>query len=169
MFNKFKNKFQKRQKPVYLGDIAVVPRNNLKRLLEFGWESSQTDEELRAWIVELLDMPVFPKNNLSNDYLVLDVVVSKYQCGTDAILWSDSILPLLWRPSIKIHGRLKSFDGKVICTYQTKKSMPWRKYLGKTINPANWYRTRGSVNINDMRFLVAQGLLDILKFVKKAV
>jgi hypothetical protein len=38
---------QKLKKPVFLGSIAVVPRKELKRIFEFGWEDHKTDQFLK--------------------------------------------------------------------------------------------------------------------------
>lgn len=168
MFKSIREKFRKPCIPVYLGEVTIAPRSNFKRLLEFGWESNSTDEELRKWILELLEIPLFEDNATPENGYIMDVIVTKYQCGSDAGMWSEPLLPLFWRPSVTIGGRLRTRDGKVLCTCQAKKSMPWRQFILNTMNPLNWYRPRSAVNVNDMKMLLAQSLLEVLDVVKKA-
>jgi len=97
--------------------------------LEFRWESYQTDQYLKNWISESVVLSEANETDvLPENALILDILISGYQCGSSAVLWFDNILPIpiWWRPKIRLCGRLaKSNNCELIGIYHTIKAMGW--------------------------------------------
>ena len=116
-------------KPVYIGDLAVVPRNQIKQYFEDGWYSNDTDQTIKKWVNEFVTLPFASETKeLPENALKLDIVVSGYQFGTDGFLWAEPVLPIIWRPKIKIYGRLvKASNNKVIGSFCSKETISWKE------------------------------------------
>lgn len=155
--------------PVYLGDVAVVPRSTFKRLLEMGWESQDTDHRIKAWVGELIDMPLASDvKEIADDALAIDILVSNYQCGSDIFMWSEPIIPLAWRPSVKLHGRLVRLrDKKVLGTFSITKRISWRAYILRVLSLKHMFRWEGPFGREDMQYLLGEALMELLKWVQK--
>ncbi len=159
--------FKKREnESLYLGEVKVTPRLGIKRFFEFGWESEKIDDVIKGWIVGFIDFPEAGDTKINGH--ILDIAVVKYQFGSDAALWSDPILPIFWRPSITIYGRLRTSNGKVIKKGWVKKSMPWINFIKKVIFPRGWeWIWRSSpIQESDMKLLVGQCLIEVVEMAK---
>ena len=154
---------------IYMGDVAVASRSNFIKFLEVGWETSNIDEKLQRWINELLPFPPVSKLTPSSKTAVrLDVLISNYKCGTDAVLWIQPILPLAWRPSVKLHCRLvRVDDNKTVATFNTKKVLNWSTYFSRVFNIKNIFFLQGSLHEQDMKELLGRGLIDFVVWLKK--
>lgn len=155
--------------PVYLGDVVVVPRSAVKRLLEMGWESKGTDQRIAAWINELIVMPLASDaKEIPANALALDILVSNYQCGSDIFNWSEPVIPLAWRPSVKLHGRLvRLSDKEVLGTFAVTKTIGWRAYFLRVLSIKGMFGGAGAFGKDDMQYLLGAGLLELLNWVKK--
>ena len=168
LFKRMKDRIPKRPIPVFLGDIAVAPRSGIKRYFEVGWTEEQTDEALRSWIAELLEMPIYRNGELTNKVYVLDIFVTHYQCGTDVGIWSNPMLPIFWRPSVTIAAKLRMADRNVLGTCRVTKSMSWWQTIRNIVNPTKWFILRSVASENDMKTVLAQGLVQVLDALRKA-
>lgn len=153
---------------VYLGDIAVVPRRDFKRLLEMGWESRDTDHRIKAWIGELIDLPLVKDiREISKTALSLDILVSNYQCGSDAFNWSEPVIPFAWRPSVKLHGRLiRLRDGKILGTFAVTKRITWKTYIVRVLSIQGMFGGASAFGKTDMQYLLGQALVELLRWVQ---
>lgn len=134
-------KLFRRQKPrVYLGTLAVVPRSDLKRHLEFpGFHSAyglldrdDVDTDLREALRDLFALPPAAGRDpkLDSD-LALDVFIPKYQRGAFLPLAVGSaIIPLCWRPKVTITARLYCIEtGKTRASYVVNEKARWSEYI----------------------------------------
>ena len=168
MFGWFKFLKKKREKfPLYLGDLAVVPRTDIQRFLEFDWNGTETDLELKEWISDALSLPLHLDTNLpTGDYLVIDVMISEYRTGGSGTVGVGvGDIPLFWRPYVKLHVRLKQGSKKgVLGDFVIKKQMPWREYLGKVLSLRSILNWGGVFTDRDLKYLVLSGLLEGLQW-----
>lgn len=171
MFNWLKiRKSQRSNLPLYIGDLAVVPRSDIHRYFEFDWEGVDTDVALRDWISETLELPTLNENNGSgNEFLIIDVLLSQYRTGSsgsfDVGAWGFF---LLWRPSIRLQFRLREGCGNaVLGNYLVTKKMPWGVYLRKAISWRGIFNIGGVFKDEDVHLLLLSGLLEGMQWAKK--
>lgn len=166
---------QKRQRdklPLFLGDLAVVPRSNFHQFLEDGWKSSETDTTLKEWIAKSLELPLQPQHAKHKDeFLALDVLVGGYAKGAcDFINIGSFGLPLIWRPYVKLNFRLREGHNKsVLGTHIVKKKMPWGEYFNNYFSTAKSFGLHRALNDDDLKHLVLLGLLEGVLWAKQQV
>lgn len=170
MFQKIRKRFLGKIEPpeVYLGDLAVIPRHELKSFLEFDWNAHRTDEQLRDWMAEVVELPFIDENtDFPDDAVRMDLLLSNYSLGSDIAFFSNPVVPLLWRPKVELHCRLvRVSSGKVIGVYQTKKSVPWRDFFSRVFTLRSFFSFRATYSTEDLQFLLGQALVDALAWAK---
>ena len=166
LFNKFK---PSKKRPVLIGDIYVNGRSDFKRFLEFNSDGENSPEELKAWIKDLLEIPMLDESqDIDYDSLILDVAVRKYQAGTDIALYSYPFIPVLWRPSIHIDVRLRDYNtNKTIGEYTVKKIMGWGEFFNRTFSFRSFFSLKGTFTPDDLKELLAKALMDALVWATK--
>jgi len=158
-----------KNRPILLGDIYVNGRSDFKRFLEFNSNGENSPEDLKQWIKELLEIPIlYEHKNIPNDCLILDVAVRKYQAGTDAGLYINQFIPIIWRPSIKLEVRLRDFNtGKTLREHTTKKIMGWGEFFNRLFSLKSIFKMSNTFDSNDLKILLAKALMESLLWAKK--
>ncbi|GAB3376777.1 hypothetical protein NCG89_11135 [Spongiibacter taiwanensis] len=172
MLQEIYKKLKKRspKSKLYIGTIFVNERSKFKALIELDSYSQYTPNDLEQWIVDLLALPMEPTEALDENAVVLDIAVTKYQVGTDIMLCSDPLIPLLWRPSVKTRVRLRRLrDGKVLGEFSAKSTMSWREFLSKAMSLKAWFLFKSSIQEEDIQRLLGKALLDSLQWAKVRV
>ncbi len=172
MFSKLISKFSRNSSdsPIYLGDILVNPRSDIKAAIEIGGNSGNTPEELRSWVSNFLELPFVEHSpGVPNDALILDVAIIKYQAGTDALLYSQEfILPFFWRPSVSLKVRLREHSTDVVLSeHSVKKITSWKQYLNQMFSLKAMFGFKASYTSEDLRHLLGLALLDAMVWVKE--
>jgi hypothetical protein len=171
MLSKFIGKIRKKKIPrsLYLGDVFVNPRSEVKAVLEWNMNGENSSDELSRWIAVSLNLPEAKGTKpLPERALVLDVAVLKYQVGTDMALYSEPLIPIMWRPSVKMKVRLR--DGSTLKTlgeHHTKSIMSWGEYFSRVISLKAIFSFRGTFSAEDLQKLLAESLVKCLVWTKK--
>ena len=163
----------KREKSrVFLGELAVAPRTDIKRFLD-QWGMLKTenlDSNLRHSLKEIFSLPS-PQDikEPKNTDLVLDIVVPKIQPG-DA--WDLSLgevgFPIIWRPKITISSRLYYLKTeKTKATFSVTEKMRFSQYIGRLFTWRAILRFRPVFDYEDMEYLLYQACHKLLKKIKK--
>jgi hypothetical protein len=170
----FKRIFKKEKPRLWLGTVAVAPRNDLGRHLDewsiFG--RSDLDSSIRKTLENIFDLPSATNAEKpdSNDY-ALDIVVPKFQSG-DA--WGVSLgdigFPLVWRPKLEIGSRLINLEtGKTVYTATVKVKLTWRKYFARLFTLRGIIRFKPLFDSNDINQLLHEACIKLLHKLRKAV
>lgn len=171
MFSWFKLWQPKRSSlPLYLGDLAVVPRSDLRRFFEPDWEGEEEDLSLKTWISEALELPLYSESvETKQEFLILDVIVGEYRRGAgDSIEFGEAFFPLFWRPYVKMHIRIRSEKGKkVLGDRVVKRKMHLGEYLDKAFSWRSVFFGAANFEESDMHYLVLAGLLEGLEWARE--
>jgi hypothetical protein len=118
-----------------------------------------------------VDLPVANDiDDLPKNALVLDIIISSYQFGSDAFMWSDSSLPLPigWRPKINLSGRVIMLQhNDIIGIYHTSKAMSWKEYFMKIFVFRSFFTYRSAFSTDDIKKLLGYALLDLFEWTKQ--
>ena len=156
--------------PVYLGDLAVVPRSDIRRFIEWDWEGEDTDIALKQWIAENLEIPLLQERQEEiSDYLVIDVLLAQYRTGGSGSVEAGQLsFPLVWRPYIRLHFRLRmGATNKVLGNFFVKKKMGWGEYLDKAFSWRGVFGIGGVFKDEDMHHLLLAGLIEGLQWAQE--
>jgi hypothetical protein len=167
-------RFLKREKPrVFLGDLAVAQRTDLKRHLEQEGilENENLDDALRRSLVEIFSLPSSQhvESPLPTD-LVLDVQIPRFQSGEmlDVGL-GDAELTIFWRPKITVTSRLYSLTTKETkATFSVTEKMKWRQFLRRLFTWRGLFRFQPFVRA-DMERLLCQACVKLLADMQRAI
>lgn len=171
MLSKVINKIRKKgsHAVLFLGDVFVNPRSSLKAAIEWNRRGDNSPENLKDWISDLLELPKAEDvEHLPENSIILDVVVTKYQAGTDLALYADPLIPFMWRPSVKMKVRLR--DGKtlkVLGEFSTKSIMSWREYFSRVFSIKSVFSFKSTFTSGDLKKLLAASLLKSLAWAKR--
>lgn len=152
---------------VFLGTLAVLPRTDWKRYLEWSSKRDEVDQTLRQTLIEIFALPLAEQveDPLDSD-LCLDVAVPSFQTGAGGIVHaSEVIVPFLWRPKVTVVGRLrylKSGQTKKLCKVTEK--LPWREFFSFDLSSWFWGRSRGRPErMQKLLYLACIALLERLR------
>ena len=161
------NRIFKREKPkVYLGTIAVVPRNDFKRHFEHNiYTGENLEVSLQNRLHEIFNFPLSSERaNPSKTDLAVDVVIAKFQAGnTLNVHAGDFGIPIFWRPKIELASKLYNLntgETKLITTITTKLS--WRNYLSRLFTWRALIGFRPMFDAQDMEKLLTEACLQLL-------
>jgi len=126
-------------KPIYLGDIQVVPRSRGKRIFDFELPgSTNVDSAIADMIRDALALRTEREiERLPDSYLVIDLIVMDYTRGTSNSLWETEIalIGFLFRPKIVIASRLREGpSGEVLFRTKSSKRMTLLAYIADSID-----------------------------------
>jgi hypothetical protein len=169
MFQKY---FRKEKPHIYLGQLAIVPKEDWKRIDERGIFRS---ENLEVGLKKLLE-ETFVFQSLSERQveaprdLALDVFVSSYSGGAfDAFSSSDFFIPIVWRPEVELKARVTSVGtGKIVTIQSVKVKMRWGTYFSRVFSCRGVFRMEPLFDIKDVEPLFFQAAHQILLKIKKA-
>ena len=158
----FQKIFRKESSPkVYLGEFYVNSRSSIKEFFEMD-SGSNSAADIEHWLTEFLGMPKY-HSVLNEEVLLLDLAVLKYQKGTDFGTLAQPLIPILWRPGVKMKARLREpKTGKVVGEYSTKKYMPWSQFLLKLIS------FRSNFTGHDLYKYLCLSLIDCVRWANNA-
>jgi hypothetical protein len=161
---------------LFLGNIVVVPRSDLKRSLdEIGLSGNEKlDLSLHSRLEKVFELPLAKDaESLGKNDLGLDIIVPRYQSG-DA--WEVSLgvinfpILLIWRPKIKMTSRLFYLEsGKTVYTTSVSAKLPWREYLSRLFTFRAFFRFKPMFDAKDMDMLLIRACVELLSKLKKFV
>ena len=126
---------------------------------------------MKTWINEAVDIPLVSSEELLPEkWLILDILVSDHRQGmVGEISAGDYFFPLLWRPRIKMHGRLRDHHGNsTIGTFTIKKLMSWKRCFAAIFSWSSVF-WGSAVSEGNMKELVLRSVFDMLVRAKRAV
>ncbi|MCE5365333.1 hypothetical protein [Pseudomonas anguilliseptica] len=164
----------KRKKPnIYLGKIIVVPRSNLRRNLEDNlYTGERLEEALNTHLNMIFDIPLASECITPNKTdLAIDVIIENFQAGNYLEIYSGNFsAPIIWRPKIKIASRLYNINtGKTKHTALVTIKLPWKEYFSRFFTWRAFFGLRPMFDANDMKILLSQACLQLLKKTIRAV
>ncbi|WP_152976347.1 hypothetical protein [Methyloglobulus morosus] len=160
--------FKKTKPRVFLGELAVVPRTDIKRHLEgLDWFGSvDIDMALRNSLTEAFSLPSIDNidSPLTTD-LVIDVFIIKFQSGG---IWDISLgeisFPLFWRPKITLTSRLYYLKtSKIKATFKITEKMNVRDYICRA------FSFRPMLDQKDIESLLYQACCKLLLEIQKSI
>ncbi|WP_062270616.1 hypothetical protein [Endozoicomonas arenosclerae] len=150
MFRKF---FKKKAYKLYLGNIHVVERKDLKRFFDqpppLFFESNES--LLYRKLAELFELPSAQHlNQFSSNELAIDIIIPSYQGGS--LLFGSIGVPVafLWRPKVEVLSRIYRLeDRKMLSEVKIISKQPWIQFF-KGLLTFNFFQT------NDLEPLLLQ-------------
>ncbi|MGI9280767.1 MAG: hypothetical protein ACR2PX_14255 [Endozoicomonas sp.] len=134
MLNKL---FGKKTYKLYLGNIHVVERKDLKRFfdqpLPLLFESNES--LLYRRLEELFELPSAQNlKEVSRDDLAIDIIIPSYQGGSFMFGLVGVPVPLFWRPKLQILSQIYRLqDSKVLSKVKVTTKQPWRQFFKNLI------------------------------------
>lgn len=133
------HKFFRKEKPqIYLGQLAIVPKEDWKRIDEKG---TFRTEDLEVGLKKLLEetfvfQPLSERQVEAPGDLVLDVFLSNYSGGEfDSFSSSEFFIPILWRPKVELKARVTSVrTGKIVSIQRVKIKMRWSTFFSRAFS-----------------------------------
>lgn len=155
---------------MFLGTLAVVPRDDFKMLFDECGMFNKTDLDtgLRESLKEIFTLPssaeAYPQRETD---LVLDVMIPKYQSGE--VLAVD-VIPVFWRPIIKVSARLYYLNsGKTKTTYTVVERMRWRDFISRLFSWRAVFSIKPLYDHEDMDYLLYKACHKLLVKIQKAI
>lgn len=156
----------KNRPSIFLDKIAVVPNSKFKSAIEdlLSFDNGKTDQRIEEWVSDHVPLPRLQnQDELPKGFYVLDLLIS-FQTGSDVFMWSNPVLPFLWRPYINIYSHLTDENKKIICRFKTKEVLSWKHYFGRIL--IREISLSGVGNKKVMYFLFGQCALRLLEWLK---
>ncbi len=130
---------KKKEKPkLFLGAIAVVPRNEFMKVDEWGiLKGESLEDSIKVKLENLFSLPhISEKENVNDQDLALEIIVSKLQGGEFTSFQTPPIdIPIFWRPKVQIKARLFYINSKKTkSTFNVLKKMSWGQYLHRVFS-----------------------------------
>lgn len=150
----------KRKKPrVFLGTIAVAPREHVNKLFD-RWGMLQSEALGRTLCVRLEDLFSLPKAAEVEDPnasdLVLDVIVPKFQVGgMFDFSAGDVSFPIMWRPKITITARLYYLTtGQIKSMYTVTEKYSSTAFLKRVFSLRAIFNHKPVFDADDLEYLL---------------
>jgi hypothetical protein len=168
------SKFLIKDKPtLYIGEISVVPRKDLRRHIDqLGFFKRENIESgIQQSLLNLFSFPSIEERNTYNKKdMALDVIVSKHQLGECLIPDGDIFIPIFWRPQVQIISRIYNISSGETQTFITiTEKMKWCDFIKKLFAYQFSFKMNPAFNQKDMDILLYRGCLKILKKIKKQI
>ncbi|MRI35432.1 hypothetical protein EOPP23_20950 [Endozoicomonas sp. OPT23] len=153
---------KKKNYKLYLGEISVVERNDLKSIFDqpnsIFFEKSNT----RLWrkLVEIFELPLVRNEpNLTNECLAIDIAVPKYQGGGAFLESFGSVaLPFFWRPKVNVRARIyQANSNKTLYDVEVVTALPWKQFLSRFLSPLFLLGIEPPYKTKDLENLLFQG------------
>ena len=159
-------KWFKREKPrVFLGTLAVLPRTDLKRHIEYAgtFQFEELESILRATLQEAFSLTsASDVSDLRPTDLGLDIFLVSFQSGGALF---EIYIPFFWRPKVTVTCRLYYLlSQKTKRTYSITQKMPWGEFTGRLFG-VETLRLRppfSAEDLNRLLHLACHSLLDRL-------
>lgn len=166
--------FSKQKKRVFIANLAVAPRNDIKQIFEEigGSRTEKVEETLKATLQAIFNMPhVSSIDNIEDSDLALDVIIPKYQTGEAGNFGANVIpIPLFWRPKIDVAGRLyKIKSGKTHKTSHVRVKMPWKPYFSRLFSFRGILGFQPMFDSKDLYILLVTACSRLINSLKKSV
>lgn len=165
--------FNKAKPRVYLGKVVVAPRNEVKKIDQWGlFQSEDLEEGIRAKINGIFSLPYLDeRDGEKKSDLALEVVILKVQGGElESATLEDIALPIFWRPKIEIAARLYNIDsGKTYKTFETIEKMSWLQYFSGVFSLRGLVRYRPMFGVKELEPLLYRACERVLIYMAKAV
>ena len=166
-------KYLSKNKPrVYLGNLVVAPRTDIKRHLEdWTWQPQENlGAHLKGSLENIFTLPLVSEEEepTKQDY-ALDVIVEKYQTGDFFTAYGgEFFLPLLWRPKVTVCGRMYNLKTKKMkFTYTVTEKCTWNQYFGSIINPLALLGIKPAFGSQEIEYLLNQACYKLLLEIRK--
>ncbi len=146
----------------------MVPRSGLRKALSNFFEPTldrQIDSLLETTLSQLLDCPPKAARNTADATdLAIDVIVPEYDCGEFSLPnWAGYFVPLVWRPSITVTGRLYVIDsGETISKATVKHSVGWLSFGRKVVSPPKLLGFQSYMTDADMERMTTEAAVKLL-------
>ncbi|MGY0216447.1 hypothetical protein ACWJJH_03550 [Endozoicomonadaceae bacterium StTr2] len=131
--------FRKKDFRLYLGNIYVAERSDIKRILDQppAFLAESINSQLHRKLIEVFELPLAKEvDQFADDDLAIDVIIPKYQGG--ALLFGHiggTPLPLFWRPKVQIVSHIYNLkSGKILSKVKVTSKTPWKAYLGRVFS-----------------------------------
>jgi hypothetical protein len=169
------NKILRKEKPrVYLGTLAVAPREDIKRHLDqWGlFKTEDLDTKLRQSLKEIFSLPsaIEVSDPKSND-LVLDIMITKFQSG-DAwdITLGEFGFPLMWRPKVTVSSRLYYLmSEKTKANFSITEKMKLNQYIIRLLTWRAILRFQPIFDTKDIEYLLYKACHRLLLKIQKEI
>lgn len=167
-------KYFKNDKPrIFLGQLAIVPREDWTRIDEKGLFRT---EDLEVGLKKLLEetfafQPLSERQGEAARDVVLDVFISSYSGGEfDVLSSSEFFIPILWRPTVELKVRVTSVGtDKIVTIQRVKTKMKWSIYFSRVFSYRGVFRMGPMFEVKDLEPLFFQASHQILLKIKKAI
>ena len=167
------NFFNKAKPRVYLGKVVVAPRNEIKKIDQWGlFKSEDLEEGIRTKIDGIFSLPhLDAREGEKKTDLALEVVILKVQGGEfESATFGDIALPIFWRPKIEIAARLYNIDsGKTYKAFESIEKMSWIQYLSGVFSLRGLVRYRPMFGVAELEPLLYRACEKVLIYMAKAV
>ncbi|KEI71269.1 hypothetical protein [Endozoicomonas elysicola] len=135
MFFKKKVKYK-----LYLGQIEVVERRDLKRFLDQSgyWGGGKLNEQLYHRLLDIFDLPLAKSLSVvSEQDLAIDIAIPGFQGGAAFIGSLDAtVFPVFWRPKVQVNAKIYTIEtGQTLHQVEVVSKMAWKTYLQGIISP----------------------------------
>ena len=167
-----KKLFKKEKPTIYLGELTVAPRKDLKRIFD-EWSLTQKIElgsELFELLKGMIQLPLASEVKSPNQSeLAVDIAISKHQLGYLDSLNGSFPIPIFWRPSISMTARLRSLSTDVVMdTFYVTKKMPWSEYFRSYFSLKALFQIKLPFDQEDMELLLLQASQRLIQKVQRS-
>ncbi len=157
---------------VFLGTLAVVPREDLKWVLEdmLGDPGSEIEGALHAELEEIFALaPASSADPVLKTDLCVDVFIPGYHTGmAETFELPGWTIPLIWRPKIELKARLyRLHDRKLIKTFTVKERPTYKECFAAAFSWRAVFGFGPPVNDGDMAYLLNRASLRLLRKIAK--
>ena len=157
---------------VFLGTLAVVPREDAKWVLEdmFGDPGSEIEGALHRELEEIFALaPASSADPVLKTDLCVDVYIPGYHTGmAEAFELPGWTIPLFWRPKVELKARLyRLHDRKLVRTFSVKERPTYRECFAAAFS---WHAVFGfgpAVDDGGMANLLNRASLRLLRKIAK--
>ena len=157
---------------VFLGNIAVVPRRDIKRVIEGLLEPDEDgqDQYLNGALREIFALPqAASADPLLDTDLGIDLFIPGYHTGQadclDLGIWG---VALLWRPKIQLQARLYQLrDRKTVRMFAVTERASLREYVARALSRIVTITDGPLFGRGDMEILLNRASLRLLEKIVK--
>ena len=157
---------------MFIGTLAVVPREDIKTVLEdmFGDSGIETEGFLHDQLEEIFALPhaATAAPVLDSD-LCIDVYIPGFHSGsTDALDLAYWAVPLFWRPKIELRARLyRLHDRRLIKTFRVTEKPTLREYWSAAFSWRTVFGNGEAFDQGDLANLLNRGAVRLLQKIVK--